>query len=79
VLISWLTIIFTNFSPFADNNATTITPFFVFTLSATASLFPILELSQPFTGLMQISGACATRSRPWDPTAVSPADGGHDG
>ena len=55
ILISWLTIIFASFSLFADNNATTITAFFIFALSAAAALFLILELSQPFTGLMQIS------------------------
>jgi hypothetical protein len=32
-----------------------IAAFFVFALSAAASLFLMLELSQPFTGLMQIS------------------------
>jgi len=55
VLISWLTIIFASFSLFADNNATTIAALCVFALSASASLFLILELSQPFTGLMMIS------------------------
>jgi hypothetical protein len=55
VLISWLTIIFASFSLFADNNATTIVALCVFALSASASLFLILELSQPFTGLMMIS------------------------
>jgi hypothetical protein len=55
VLISWLTIIFASFSLFADNNATTITALGLFALSASASIFLILELSQPFTGLMMIS------------------------
>jgi hypothetical protein len=55
VLISWLTIIFASFSLFANNNATTIAALCVFALSASASLFLILELSQPFTGLMMIS------------------------
>jgi hypothetical protein len=55
VLISWLAIIFASFSLFADNNATTITALGLFALSASASIFLILELSQPFTGLMMIS------------------------
>jgi hypothetical protein len=55
VLISWLTIIFASFSLFADNNATTIVALGIFALSASASIFLILELSQPFTGLMMIS------------------------
>jgi hypothetical protein len=54
VLISWLTIIFASFSLFADNNPTTIAALGLFALSASASIFLILELSQPFTGLMVI-------------------------
>jgi len=55
VLVSWLTIIFVSFSLFADNNATTIAALCILALSASASIFLILELSQPFTGLMTIS------------------------
>jgi hypothetical protein len=55
ILIFWLTVIFASFSLFADNNATTIAALGVFALSASASIFLILELSQPFTGLMMIS------------------------
>jgi Protein of unknown function (DUF4239) len=56
ILISWLTIIFASFSLFADSNATTISALGLFALSASAAIFLILELSQPFTGLMMISG-----------------------
>ena len=55
VLIFWLAIIFASFSLFAENNATTIVALGLFALSASASIFLILELSQPFTGLMVIS------------------------
>ncbi len=55
VLVSWLAIIFASFSLFADNNATTVVALGIFALSASASIFLILELSQPFTGLMVIS------------------------
>ena len=55
VLVSWLAIIFASFILFADNNATTIVALGIFALSASASIFLILELSQPFTGLMMIS------------------------
>ena len=55
VLVSWLAIIFASFSLFADNNVTTIVALCIFALSASASIFLILELSQPFTGLMMIS------------------------
>ena len=54
VLVSWLTIIFASFSLFADNNSTTIAALCIFALSASASIFLILELSQPFTGLLMI-------------------------
>jgi hypothetical protein len=57
VLISWLTIIFASFSLFADNNATSIVATGIFALSASASIFLILELSQPFAGLMMIPSA----------------------
>jgi hypothetical protein len=57
VLIFWLTVIFVSFSLFADNNATTIAALCIFALSASASIFLILELSHPFTGLMMISDA----------------------
>jgi hypothetical protein len=55
VLISWLAIIFASFSLFADSNSTTIVALSIFALSASAAIFLILELSQPFTGLMTIS------------------------
>jgi hypothetical protein len=54
VLIFWLAIIFASFSLFANNNATTIVALCIFALSASAAIFLILELSQPFTGLMMI-------------------------
>ncbi len=55
VLVFWLAIIFASFSLFADHNTTTTVALGVFALSASASIFLILELSQPFTGLMMIS------------------------
>jgi hypothetical protein len=55
VLVSWLSILFASFSVFANNNATTIAALCIFSLAASASIFLILELSQPFTGLMMIS------------------------
>jgi hypothetical protein len=55
VLVSWLAIIFASYSLFADNNMTTFVALGIFALSASAAIFLILELSQPFTGLMMIS------------------------
>jgi hypothetical protein len=55
VLIFWLTIIFAGFSLFSRLNPTVIAALVVFALSASGAIFLILELSQPFSGLMQIS------------------------
>ena len=55
VLVFWLTIIFASFSLFARLNPTLVAVLFVFALSASCAVFLILELSQPFAGLMQIS------------------------
>lgn len=55
VLISWLTIIFASFSLFANRNATMVVALCIYAVSASAAIFLILELSQPFSGLLQIS------------------------
>lgn len=55
VLISWLTIIFASFSLFANRNATMLVALCIYAVSASAAIFLILELSQPFSGLLQIS------------------------
>jgi hypothetical protein len=57
VLVFWLAIIFTSFSLFARLNPTLIAALVVFALSASAALFLILEMSEPYTGLMQIPNA----------------------
>jgi len=55
VLIFWLTIIFASFSLFAQPNAIVIGSLFIFALSAAGAIYLVLELGQPFAGLMQIS------------------------
>jgi len=57
VLIFWLTIIFASFSLFAQPNAIVIGSLFIFALSAAGAIYLVLELGQPFEGLMQISSA----------------------
>jgi Protein of unknown function (DUF4239) len=57
VLVFWLAIIFASFSLFTRLNPTLATALVVFALSASAALFLILEMSQPFVGVMQISSA----------------------
>jgi len=57
ILVLWLVIIFASFSLFSDLNATVFTCLAFFALSASCAIFLILELSQPFSGLMTISSA----------------------
>jgi len=57
VLVCWLTIIFASFGLFSPSNATVIFFMLVCALSVTAALFLILELDQPYHGLIKISSA----------------------
>lgn len=57
VLIFWLTIIFGSFGLFAKPSTTIFSSLFVFALSAAGAIYLVLELGQPFSGLMQISSA----------------------
>jgi hypothetical protein len=55
VLVFWLAVIFMSFSLFSRLTLISIAAMLLFSISAAAALFLILELSQPFSGLMQIS------------------------
>ena len=55
VLVGWLALIFASISLFAESNARTVTILCIFSIAASAAIFLILELSQPFVGLMTIS------------------------
>ena len=55
IMVLWIVIIFASFSLFADLNLTVFTCLSLFALSASCAIFLILELSQPFSGLMMIS------------------------
>lgn len=57
ILVFWLVIIFASFSLFSELNPTVFTFLALFALSASCALFLILELSQPFSGLMATSSA----------------------
>lgn len=57
VLVFWLTILFMSFSLFSQPTAVVIAALFIFALSACCALFLIVDLSQPFSGLMQISSS----------------------
>ena len=55
VVVFWLTIIFGSFGLFAPRNATVIAVLFVCALSVAGAMFLILEMDQPFRGMMKIS------------------------
>jgi hypothetical protein len=57
VLIFWLAIIFMSFGMFSRLNPVSGIALIVFAVSAAGALFLVLELSNPFAGLMQISSA----------------------
>jgi hypothetical protein len=57
MLVFWLTLIFASFGLSSPRNTTVITVLFICALSAAGSLFLILELDQPYAGLIKISSA----------------------
>jgi len=57
VVVFWLTIIFVSFGIFAPRNSTVIAVLLVCALSVACAIFLILEMDQPFTGMMKISSA----------------------
>ncbi len=57
ILVFWLVVIFLSFSLFSDLNVTALAFLCVFGLSASCAIYLILELNEPFAGLMRISDA----------------------
>jgi hypothetical protein len=57
ILVFWLSAIFVSFTLFARANLVVITALLVCALSFACAIFLILELDNPFTGLMGISSA----------------------
>jgi hypothetical protein len=55
ILVFWLATIFASFSLFGSMNPTVLVFTFLFALSAAGAIFLIYELSNPFTGMLQIS------------------------
>jgi hypothetical protein len=55
IVVFWLTILFYSFGLFAPANSTAIAALLVAGLSVSGAIFLILELDQPFGGLIQIS------------------------
>jgi len=57
LLISWLTVLFFGFGLLTNVNATVVAALFVGSISVSGAIFLIVELNQPYAGLMQISSA----------------------
>jgi membrane-bound ClpP family serine protease len=55
ILVSWLVAIFLGFSVLAPRNVTVILALLVSALAVSGAIFLILELDQPFSGLIRIS------------------------
>ena len=56
-VISWLVIIFVSLGLFAPPNLTVIAALMLAVFSVSGAIFLILELDQPFNGMIQISSA----------------------
>ena len=54
VVIFWLTVTFTSFGLYAQQNASVTAVLFVSALSVAAAVFLILELDGPFTGVIKV-------------------------
>ena len=57
VIICWLTVLFGSFGLFAPRNATAAGALLICSLSVAASIFLILEMNTPFSGVMKVSSA----------------------
>ena len=57
VLVFWLTVIFGIYGLFAPRNGTVIAILLVCALSMAGSIFLILEMDQPFEGILKVSSA----------------------
>ena len=54
VLLLWMVVLFAGFSLMAPSNATTLASLMICALSVSGAIFLILELNEPFSGLMVI-------------------------
>jgi len=57
VLVSWLVALFVSFGLFAPRNATVLAALLISAFSVSGAIFLILELDEPFAGVIQISSA----------------------
>ena len=59
IIIFWLTVLFTSFGVFAPRNVIVVAALVVCALSVATAIFLVLELSQPFGGIIELSSAPA--------------------
>ncbi|MBS0520539.1 MAG: DUF4239 domain-containing protein [Proteobacteria bacterium] len=64
ILVFWLVVLFVGFSLFSPLSPTARAAIVVFAVSASAAIFLILEMYQPFGGLMQIDSAPLRQALP---------------
>ncbi len=64
IVILWLTVIFASYTLFADANAVVALASLVYALAVSSALFLIVDMSQPFSGLMKISNEPLTQVLP---------------
>jgi|SRR5208283_942758 len=57
ILVFWLTFLFMSFGLFVRPNATVVTSLFISALAVTGAVFLILEMYQPYAGLIHVSTA----------------------
>ena len=57
IMILWLTLIFTSFTLFVQPNRIVAVASLVYALAVSSALFLIVDMSQPFSGLMKIPSA----------------------
>ena len=55
IVVFWLAILFFSFGLFAPSNATAVAALLVGALSVSGAIFLVLEMDQPFSGLIRIS------------------------
>jgi hypothetical protein len=57
VLVFWISMLFVGFGLFGRLNTTVVVAFLIGALSVSSSIFLILEMNQPYSGVMRISDA----------------------
>jgi len=55
VLVFWLVVIFVTLGLFSPRNGTAYTIIFICALSVATAIFLVLELDQPFEGVLKVS------------------------